>query len=160
MLVSLENLQVRLEFSILTRRLPHKKGLGGWLARSLHSHLTMSDLFSRVLFSFFAPFADHPSSSSFRSTFLPFFPPRKVLCSVEQGAQHKAWRGAVSGWTCPQNSGRKFLPEICVKKGQMSIRRAFWNSFSIFGSFGYCHTGLGRKCAINNFWTKKIRGGC
>ena len=28
--------------------------------------------------------------------------PRKVLCCVERRAQHRVWRGAVSGWTSPQ----------------------------------------------------------
>ena len=65
-------------------------------------------LFSRVLY-LFAPFAGHPSSFPFLGTFLPFSAPPKVLCSVEHGAQHRAWKGAVSG--C--------LPEICVKKGQV-----------------------------------------
>ena len=51
----------------------------------------------------------------------PIFPPQKVLCSVERRAQHRAWWGAVSGWTSAQSSGRKFLPEICVKKGQISL---------------------------------------
>ena len=57
----------------------------------------------------FLPFSQHLS---------PFSPPRKVLCSVEQRAQCRAWRGAAPGWTTPQSSGRKFLHEICVKKGQ------------------------------------------
>ena len=35
-------------------------------------------------------------------------------------AQRRAWRGAVPGWTSPQSPGRKFLPEICAKKGQSS----------------------------------------
>ena len=43
-----------------------------------------------------------------------------MLCSVERRAQPTAWRGAVSGWTSPQSSGRKFLPEICVKKVRIS----------------------------------------
>ena len=73
----------------------------------------------RVLFPFcplcwpplFLPFSGH--------LFALFFPLKKLmLCSVEREAQHKAWRGAVSGWKSPQSSGRKFLPEICVKKGQ------------------------------------------
>ena len=81
--------------------------------------IIIPDLFSRVLFSFLPPFAGHPSSSPFLGTFSPFFPPRKVLCSVEQRAHHRAWRGAVSGWISPQSSGKKFLPEICVKKGQI-----------------------------------------
>ena len=54
----------------------------------------------------------------FLGTFSPFSPPRKVLCSVKQRAQRRAWRGVDPGWTSPQSSGRKFLPEICVKKGQ------------------------------------------
>ena len=52
----------------------------------------------------------------FLGTFSPFSPPRKVLCSVEQGAQPRVWSGAVPAWTSPQGSGRKFLPELCVKK--------------------------------------------
>ena len=59
------------------------------------------------------------------SLFLPFFgifsplsAPGKLLFSVERRAQHPAWRGAVSGWTSPQSSGRKSLSEICAQKGQ------------------------------------------
>ena len=66
----------------------------------------------------FCPLCWPPLFLSFSGTFSPCSPPRKVLCSVEQRAQHTAWRGAVSGWTSPESSGRKFLPEICVKKGQ------------------------------------------
>ena len=44
---------------------------------------------------------------------------QKVLCSVEQGAQHRAWRGVVSAWASPQSSERKLLREICVKTGQI-----------------------------------------
>ena len=69
-----------------------------------------------IPFFLFAPFAGHPSSSPFLGTFSPCSPPRIVLCSVAQTAQHRAWRGAVSGWSSPQSSGRKFLAEICVKK--------------------------------------------
>ena len=72
----------------------------------------------------FCPLAGHPSSSLFLCTFSPIYPPRKVLCSVEQSSQHSACRGAVSGWTSPQSPGRKFLPEICVKKGQVLHARA------------------------------------
>ena len=46
-----------------------------------------------------------------------------MLSSVEQGAQHTAWKGGVSGWTSPQSSGRKFLPEICVRKAQIWNKR-------------------------------------
>ena len=66
----------------------------------------------------FCPLCWPPLFPPFSGTFSPCSPPRKVLCSVEQGAQHRSWRGAVSGWTSPQNSGRKFLPEICVQEGQ------------------------------------------
>ena len=78
----------------------------------------VTHLFSRVLFSLFVPFAGHPCSSPFLGIFSHFSPPRNVLCSVEQSAQRRAWRGADPGWTSPQSPGRKFLPEICVKKGQ------------------------------------------
>ena len=54
----------------------------------------------------------------FSAPFRPFSPPRKVLCSVEKRVQSRASRGAAPGCTSPQSSGRKFLPEICVKKGQ------------------------------------------
>ena len=67
-------------------------------------------------FFLFALFVGDPSSSPFLGTFPPFSPPRKVLCSVEERAQYRAWRGAVSGWTSPKSSGRKFLPEIRVAK--------------------------------------------
>ena len=84
---------------------------------SLEYGCNLSDLFVTRPFFLFAAFAGHPSSSSL-TTFSPFSPPRKVLSSVEESAQHRAWRGAGSGWTFPRSSGRKFLPEICVKKGQ------------------------------------------
>ena len=73
----------------------------------------------------FFPFCLFCSSSPFLGTFSPFFRPRKVLCSVEQRAQCRAWRGAVPGWISPQSSGRKFLPEICVKKGQITSKQLF-----------------------------------
>ena len=77
------------------------------------------DLFARILLSLLPPLLVTPLppliSAPFRS-FLP--PPRKVFCSVERRAQHRAWRGAVSEWTSPQSSGRKFILEICMKKGQ------------------------------------------
>ena len=66
----------------------------------------------------FTPFAGHPFSSPFSAHFRPFLPVAKCSFSVEQRALRRAWRGAVSGLTSPQSSGRKFLPEICVKKGQ------------------------------------------
>ena len=63
----------------------------------------------------FAPFAGHPRSSPFSRHLFALFSP---FCSVERRAHYRAWRGAVSGWSSPKTSGRKFLPEICVKKGQ------------------------------------------
>ena len=64
----------------------------------------------------FCPFWWPPSASPFLTTLSPSSPPRKVLYSVEHRAQRRVWSGAVSGWASPQSSGRKFLPEICVKK--------------------------------------------
>ena len=64
-------------------------------------------------------FLSTPSCSRFLATFSPFSPPRKVPFPVERRGHHRAWRGAVLGWTSPQISGRKFLPEICVQKGQL-----------------------------------------
>ena len=82
-----------------------------------------ADLFSVNHASFFpfCPSCLSPLLSPFLGTFSPFSPPRNLLCSVEQGTQHRAWRGAFSGWTSPQSSGRKFLPEICVKTGQFVL---------------------------------------
>ena len=87
-------------------------------------------VFTRPFF-LFAPFAGHPSSSPFLGTFSPFSPPRKVLCSVEKRVQRRAWRGAAVGCTSPQSSGRKFLPEICLKKGQiLSSKTVLWKQYS------------------------------
>ena len=69
----------------------------------------LSDLFSRVLFSF-SPLCCPPLFLLLLLPFCPCSPPRKVLFSVEQSAQHSAWRGAGPGWTFPQSSGRKILP--------------------------------------------------
>ena len=66
----------------------------------------------------FCPLCWSPLFLPFLGTFFALFSPQKLLCSVEQGAQHRAWKGAVSVSTSAQISGRKFLPEICVKKGQ------------------------------------------
>ena len=80
----------------------------------------------------FCPSFGHPSSAPSLGTLSPFSPSRKVLHSVEQSAQHRAWRGSGSGWTSPQISGRKFLPEICVKKGQYLCsyeKLTFWYPF-------------------------------
>ena len=71
------------------------------------SQLDFWPVFTRPFF-LFAPFAGDPSSSPFSAPFCPFFFPRKVLNSV-------------SGLISPQSSGRKFLPEICVKKGQIRL---------------------------------------
>ena len=64
----------------------------------------------------FCPLCWPPLLLSFSRHFFTLSPPRKVLFSVERRGHHRAWRGAVLGWTSPQISGRKFLPEICVKK--------------------------------------------
>ena len=65
----------------------------------------------------FFPFCPLCWPPRFSAPFWPFFPLQRVLCSVEQGAQHRAQRGATSG---PLHKVReeKFLPEICAKKGQ------------------------------------------
>ena len=90
-----------------------------------------TDLFSRVLFSFLPPLLATPLPPLIWAPFSPFSPPRKVLCSVEQRPQHTAWRGAVSGWTSSESSGRKFLPEICVKKGQKTFHKKKTRHFSM-----------------------------
>ena len=53
-------------------------------------------VFTRPFF-LFAPFSGHPSSSPCLGTFCAVFSPRKMPCSVEEGAQRRPWRGAVSG---------------------------------------------------------------
>ena len=76
------------------------------------------DRFSCVLLSFlllywpplFLPFTQH---------LFALVSPRKMLCSVEQGAQHRAWRGAGSGWTFPQSSRKFLLPENLRAKDQV-----------------------------------------
>ena len=65
-------------------------------------HLSLPPLFlsfSRRLFALFSPWKS------------------ALFCRAKGTAQ--SWRRAVSGWTSPQTSGRKFLPEIRVKKGQL-----------------------------------------
>ena len=72
-----------------------------------------------------------------------------MLCSVEQGAQPRAWRGTVSAWTSPRSSGRKFLPEICVKKGQFCpsrTRNIRGNPNQGFANGGWSQT---RQSALN-----------
>ena len=43
-----------------------------------------------------------------------------MLYSVEQSAQHRAWRGAGLAWTLPQSSGRKFLRNLREKRSVAS----------------------------------------
>ena len=72
----------------------------------------------------FLPFGPHllaiPLALIFSPTFSPFSPPRKVLFSVERRDTTEPGEGAVLGWTSPQISGRRFLPEICVEKVRKS----------------------------------------
>ena len=75
------------------------------------------DLFSRVLSSLLPPLLATPLPPRFLRPVLPL-EKHSVNSYVEQRAQHRAWRGAVSRWTSPESPGKKFLPEICVKKGQ------------------------------------------
>ena len=117
-----------------------------------------SDLFSFHPFFLFAPFAGHPSSDPFLGTFFALFSPQERFCSVELGAQHRAWKGAFSGGTSPQISGRKCLPEIRVKKGQFCLRlvcvaygrNSVWsflltveNGFVFLNSSPYLENGFG-----------------
>ena len=76
------------------------------------SLLALPDLFSRVLLSFCPPSAGHPPPSPSLGTL--FSPSKSALFCRAKGIAQTSSRGAVSGWTCPQSSGRKFLPEICV----------------------------------------------
>ena len=68
----------------------------------------------------FCPLCWPPLLLSFSRHFFALFSPSKMLFSVERRGHHRAWRGAVLGRTPPEISRRKFLPEICVKKGQVS----------------------------------------
>ena len=115
---------------------------------------TFWPVFTRPFF-LFALFVGDPSSSPFLGTFSPFSSPRKVLCSVEKRVQSRAWRGAAPGCTFPQSSGRKFLPEICVKKGQhfcmnklvsnCSKKKRTQNGYALKNVFVYYKTGLKMK---------------
>ena len=90
----------------------------------------------------FAPFAGQPLPPLFSGplgTFGPFFSTREMLCSVEQGPHHRPWRGAVSGWTSPESSGRNLLPETCVKTGH-------WAYVSV-GLLGRREQGNLQKCS-------------
>ena len=90
---------------------------------------------SRVLFPFLPPLLVTPLPPLFSAPFSPFSPLKKErLSSVEQWGQHRAWKGAVSGWTSPQISERKFLPEIRVKKGQ--------GAFNTFFFLGVCMAAM------------------
>ena len=75
------------------------------------SEIRFPGLFSCPFF-FLPPLLTTPLPPLLSAPFWPLSPHRKVLCSVERRAQHRAWRGTVSGWTSPQSSGRKILPEI------------------------------------------------
>ena len=77
-----------------------------------------------------------------------------MLCSVEQRAQRRAWRGAVLGWTSPQISGRRFLPEICVKKDRsipLNLVLAGWFAFKRLQKSG----GLGGRNALSALRTQR-----
>ena len=82
-------------------------------------HLCCWPVFVRP-FVLFAPLCWPPLFLTFLGTFSSFLPPQKVICSVEQGAQHRAWRGAVSGWTSPQSSGRNFPKSAWKRLGRLS----------------------------------------
>ena len=89
------------------------------------------DLFSRVLFSFLPAFLATPLPPLFSAYFRPFLPLEGALfCRAKGTAQ--SLEGAVLGWTSPQSSGRKFLPEIRVKKGQVlgGISQDFWRDIA------------------------------
>ena len=103
-------------------------------------------VFMRPFF-LFAPSAGHP-------IFCAPSPPRKVLCSVEQRAQHTPWRGAVSGWTSPQSSGKKFLPEICVKKGLSTIIC----TFVPFGALCRGNSGSSPELCVPSPWIRNGAG--
>ena len=78
------------------------------------SRAESSPIFTWSVFSLGAPFAGHPSSSAFLGTFSPFFRPRKVLCSVEQRAQCRAWRGAVPGWISPHSFPKSAWKKVSI----------------------------------------------
>ena len=79
-------------------------------------------------FVLFAPFAGHPSSSPFLGTFSPFAPPRKVLCSVEQRAQRRAWRGR-SGMDLSTKFGKEIPSRNLRKKRSASalLYQVMWS---------------------------------
>ena len=74
-------------------------------------------VFTRPFF-LFAPFAGHPSSSPFLGT---FFRLRKVLCSAEQRAQCRAWRGA--GMDLSTKFGKEIPSRNLREKGYVLFMR-------------------------------------
>ena len=58
-----------------------------------------------------------PSS---RHLFRPFLPQR-MLCSVEQGTQHRAWKGAVSGWTFHADFGKEIPSRNLREKRSVQV---------------------------------------
>ena len=76
--------------------------------------LIRTDMFAGVPFPC-PSFAGHPSSSPFLGTFLPLSPPRKVLCSAEQGTAQSLERGSFR-MDLSTKFGKEILPEICMKK--------------------------------------------
>ena len=80
------------------------------------------DLFHAAFFPL-CPLAGHPSFS-FLTSFGFSLPPWKVLCSVERGPQHRAWRGAIWGWTSLQSS---VVLDPEVPQSRFGLRFLFWS---------------------------------
>ena len=91
------------------------KSLRLWLPFSFPSTERREDIFWPVFTPFFCPLFTlcwSPLFLPFSRHLLTFFSPQKMLFSVEQGAQHRAWKGQFLDW--PLHRFR----EVCVKKGQ------------------------------------------
>ena len=67
----------------------------------------------------FCPLCWPPLFPFSRHIFFALFSPSKsALFCRPKGTAQSLERGTSDGWTSPQSSGRKLLPEICIKKGQ------------------------------------------
>ena len=102
------------------------------------AHLLVSSTPAKILTCFhasffpFCPLCWPPLFLPFLGAFLLFFLPSKgaLFCRAKGTAQ--SLEGGSSGLVSPQSSGRKFLPEICVKKGQKRLKIGHQNFTTFF----------------------------
>ena len=84
-------------------------------------------VFTRPFF-FLTPFAGHPSSSPLLCAFSPLSPPREMLCSVEQRAQYRAWRGSFRVDLFFTRFGKEIPFRNLREKGSVFENRLAWKA--------------------------------